>query len=157
MRHILFALVLLSSFATSAIAHADTFHYEFNAATSGGFFTYNSPTLITTATTFVPLTCFDFGESCTTVMIDPELHVIHLNLIPALPNNYPYSEYGGASAEFYTLGFHSIPEFASMEITQFSNEPDVPSAVAPEPASFVLIGTGLLSAAGMLRRRYLTA
>jgi hypothetical protein len=131
------AVLAASTFA----ARADTFSYDFSFAPFGDAFTYNSPVLIDSYSTFTPTTCIRSGASpCTSVDFDPVLGRIQINSLQG------DSQFSLLPPSFFTVGTHT-DQGRVLTIT------DNPSAVTPEPSSFLLLSTGLLGIVCTLRRR----
>lgn len=88
----LFSIVTVLA-ATTLAARADTFSYGFSYAPFNDAFTYTytSPVLITTDTTFTPTTCTIRGSACTSVDFQPSIGYIqitplrHLRLLRRAP------------------------------------------------------------------------
>ena len=143
MRSTLLALALLCAISVPAAAHADTFDYTFSAVFGSSSFTYDSPVLITTATTIIPLTCTSAGLSCVNVDIDPPDRSITFNLVGG-----GFEAFGGGPASFFAVGDNVIAGFATLDIV------DVPTVSAvPEPSGLVLLGTSFLGLAEVVRRK----
>jgi hypothetical protein len=138
---LLTALVLAAS---TLATHADTFTYDFSALSSPDAFTYVSPVLITTETIFTPLTCvIQEIQDCSKVDINPTVEEITISNTAGRFNEYLLPP------SFIMLGTQSISD-VTLTVT---DNPD-PTDLAPEPSSIALLGTGMLSLAGVVRRRF---
>ena len=154
---------LLSSIAvlvlatTSTLAHADTFDYIF-VDSAPGFqtsFTYDSPTLITTNTSFTPDTCSFISKNlpCNKVIVDFSDATLFVLDIDSMGNQEGSLSVGSSPAFialFTTVGDHVVGN----EEVDVIDVPAVTSATTPEPYSLVLFGTGFLGIAGVARRKF---
>lgn len=132
-------------FAASAIpACADTFSYDFDDTFVPASFTYSSPVLISTLSTIIPTTCSIAGFACSDVEFDPANLFLHITAVPG--SSTTDSTYSGL--DLFSVGVHDFGDI-TMIVT------DNPTAATPEPSSFVLLGTGILGAAGACRRKFL--
>ncbi len=140
-----YALAVTVMLASGIVARADTYHYDYtyqNQTSTFGF-TYDSQHLITTEETVTPLTC-QLYTTCSTISIDPTGSEIVFNNSSggALTiNNLP--------SGFFTVGQHTDVSYGTSTISIS----DVPSAVTPEPSGLAMVSTGLLTVAGIVRRR----
>jgi hypothetical protein len=137
---------------------ADTFDYNYTATANGTTFaaTYASPTLLTT-TTFLSagspgLTCTvtnSFSPTCEEVIFAVLSNTIVIDYTQVIFGSPFFPELDDpGSAGLFTVGTHSTT-YGTLTIT------DVPAVAAtPEPSSIMLMGTGLLSLAGIARRRF---
>jgi PEP-CTERM motif len=160
MRLIARSLVVLTVFfaASTLAARADSFSYSFTDTTDSvvdyNYFTYISPTLITTTTTFLPLTCRINGVACSYVMFtfDPTSTVGPAELTLQAPKT-------GDGYFFNSVDFLTTPGtntafngHLTLTITDLSTTSSV-----PEPSTIALLGTGILGLAGAARRKFLQA
>jgi PEP-CTERM motif len=125
-------------------AHADSFTYDFSNFVPGigaYSFTYDSPSLITTDESgLTPLSCSALGTSCDSVSILP----VSGEIIMTGRNGL---QVFGLPPSFFQVGSNNW-NLSSMTITENAGVSSV-----PEPSSLALLGTGVLSAAEMMRRR----
>ncbi len=166
-KQVLLPLAFVATSFAPLSAHADEYLYSQNdrsTATRFNFaFTYLSPDLITTATTFTPDT---YELTSNGVLITPASFTVTIN-----PNAYPdggsinvlaspyFSSYTSTlPPSFFTVGEHSIffiPVPYTLDIT------DIPATTAttvtPEPSTLALLGTGVFGVFGTLRRRVFSA
>jgi hypothetical protein len=140
--------------AVHPTAHADSYSYAFTDTTDAPlqtFFTYISPTLITTTTTFVPLTCMVDSTACTDVMFvfDPGSTVDPAEIAINAPT-VGIGDYFNSTAFLTTLGTNTaFDDRVTLTINDLS-----PVSPMPEPSSLVLLATGVLGMAKSLRRKF---
>ncbi len=131
--------------ATATVARADTYVYDYtyqNQTSTFGF-TYDSKHLIATDETVTPLTCQLYTQ-CSTVSIDPtESEIVFNNASGGTLT------INGLPSGFFTVGQHTSVSYGTSTISIS----DIPAAVTPEPSGLALISTGLLTMAGIVRRR----
>ena len=151
------ALLAVLFTAASVSSHADSFSYSFSDTTDAPnqiFFTYVSPTLITTTTTFVPLTCMVESTPCinVTFTFDPTSTVDPAE-ISLQGSKTGVSDFFNSTAFLTTLGTNTaFNGHVTLTITDLSTTPSV-----PEPSTIALFGTGVLGLAGIARRKFLRA
>ena len=151
------ALLAVLIAAASVSARADSFSYSFTDTTDAPnqiFFTYVSPTLITTTTTFVPLTCMVESNPCinATFTFDPTSTVDPAE-ISLQGSKTGIGDFFTSTAFLTTLGTNTAFDgHVTLTITDLSTTSSV-----PEPSTIALLGTGILGLAGAARRKFLQA
>ncbi len=162
-RSLVFSIAIMTA---SLAAHADSFHLTFSGsgengsvlltakgtATSGEF-------LITSATGSIDSTSITLLTPGTYPSVGPNDNLLFFPAIPSqasfdtdgvsflLADGTDYNLYQQAGQYFATMGaMRSVSDITSVVVTSAS-------AVTPEPSSFLLLGTGLLSVCGLVRLR----
>ena len=161
------------------LGHADTFQYTFNYSHAASYdygykhgtdvidFTYTSPVLITTDTVATADTSFYYSVYYGAAFTDPlkitfqplinhgiggfSLDGVHLAFGIAFGSPYPYQS-------AFTVGDHPCGtdcDWNIVDIPSATTPSDPSNSPVPEPSTFALLGTGLIGAAGALRRRLL--
>ena len=146
-------LVLLASFVLvyPATLLADTYQYTFSGSSFEGSpdFTFSTSSLITSETVVTPTSCtYNPGGGtigCDSITVD----VFNAGDFYLSPDySWEYSEEIFTGFNLAQLGTQSNA-VNSLTITDTSS-----TAAAPEPSSLALLGTGILSLAGIGRRRF---
>ncbi|WP_213804815.1 PEP-CTERM sorting domain-containing protein [Granulicella sp. dw_53] len=140
--HLRFVAAVAAVLFSSAIARADSFSYDFSNTLFNDAFTYVSPVLFTADAQFQADTCSIGGVSRTCT-----ISLVLSNEALAIVSLTGTASFNSLGPDFFTLGTHSIRE-NTLTISQIS-------AVAPEPSSMVLLGTGALALLTRSRRRFL--
>jgi hypothetical protein len=93
-----------------------------------------------------------YGNGITSINLDPTAFVGDgLSIATSVPTSINFQGTTPGTAISGTLNVDGLPtNYASLRV--FSNDP-VGATTTPEPSSLVLMGTGILAAAGALRKR----
>jgi hypothetical protein len=152
----LIAAVAVLISASTVTAHADSYSYSFTDTTDApslSSFTYISPVLITTTTTFVALTCVLENHGCSDVkfLFGADSFVSPASLEIDSPHETNVIDFNSA-ADLTTLG--TTTTFDGHVILTIT---DLSASSVPEPSTLALFSTGILGLAGTARRRFLRA
>jgi hypothetical protein len=184
MRHILASLLLFAAVATPVAAHADDlYNYSFSGTGVSGAGTFTIPSTTADGSFLVSSITGQVNGANITGLLPVDAYKGNDNLFfngyPYLDNggvsfgldngadvniffingdwffqgdgNFVLDT-GGVNSISSSLIHSSITADTTVQITDLSFAPA--TAVTPEPSSFMLLGTGVLGAAGMFRRRF---
>ena len=134
-------------------AHADTFQYNvvFNSGSTATNATFDSSSILTSTTTYIPATGTGSQGPILSVSAYPVLNGCYNGFDACFITN---SQDGGDVLYFHTnvehVGtFTDVFGDGELTISDISS-----SAPTPEPSSILLLGSGLLGLGGVLKRKW---
>ena len=167
MRSLLTSAALIFALAIPTFAHADSFDFAFTTNTgisaSGVFVTTDTEVGGYYTILSIDGTQTDGGVMGATTLLAPGSYGDNDNLFST---DFPFFDVAGATYSVGTVDYNIYNLNGIPTICDSNNEPGqcyigqgVPIATGqltatPEPSSLVLLGTGILSAAGAARRRF---